>query len=74
MPLEALQSIAFMSAAAIASWLLIDGFRSGRATGFRWNQTRDTHPGRFWASQGVTFLILGGSIYGLFKTLESMNA
>jgi hypothetical protein len=73
MPWQTLPSVGWMTVAAISGWLLIDGFQSGRAIGFRWNQDRDTNPGRFWMTQGVAALILGGAVYGLFRTLENLN-
>jgi len=74
MPWQTVPSIAWMTVAAMSSWLLIDGFRSGRVIGLRWNQDRVSHPGRFWTSQGVTALVLVGAVYGLFKALESVNS
>jgi hypothetical protein len=73
MPWETVPSIAWMTVAAISSWLLIDSFRSGKAIGFRWNQDRVTNPGRFWATQGMTAVVLVGAVYGLFKALEAVN-
>ena len=70
MPLETLLSIAWVTVAAIASWLLIDGFRSGKAI---WNQDRTSSPARFWSTQGVMAIVLVGAVYGLFRALESMN-
>jgi hypothetical protein len=73
MPWETVPSIAWMTVAAISSWLLIDGFKSGKAIGFRWNQDRISNPARFWTTQGVTALVLVGAVYGLFRALESVN-
>ena len=73
MRLETILAIGWVSVAAIASWLLIDGFRSGKAIGFRWNQDRTSDPARFWSTQGVMALVLVGAVYGLFRALESMN-
>ena len=73
MRLETLLSVGWVTVAGISSWLLIDGFRSGRAFGFRLNQDRTSAPARFWSTQGVMALVLVGAVYGLFKALESLN-
>jgi hypothetical protein len=73
MPLENLLSIGWVTVAGISSWLLIDGFRSGKAIGFRWNQDRRSAPARFWSTQSVMALVLVGAVYGLFRALESLN-
>jgi hypothetical protein len=70
---EALHAVAWMSVAAIAAWLLIDAFRSGRTIGSRHDNLRAAHPGAFWMVQCATVLVLGGAIYGLFRTFETMN-
>jgi hypothetical protein len=66
-------SVAWMSAAAIASWLLIDGFQSGRSFGSRHDNQRGTNPRAYWMSQTVLFLVIAGAAYGLFRTLEGMG-
>jgi hypothetical protein len=66
-------SVAWMSVAAIASWLLIDGFQSGRSFGSRHDNQRDTAPRAYWTSQCVLFLVIAGAAYGLFRTLEGMG-
>ena len=66
-------SVAWMTAAAIASWLLIDGFQSGRSFASKHDNQRAAHPGAFWASQVFLAAILMGAAYGLFRTLEGMG-
>ena len=66
-------SVAWMSVAAIASWLLIDGFQSGRSFGSRNDNQRDANPRAYWASQIALFLVIAGAAYGLFRTLEGMG-
>ena len=68
-----LHAVAWMSLAAIAAWLLIDAFQSGRTLGSKGNDVRTTNPGGYWFAQGVTILVLAGAAYGLFRTLEAMN-
>jgi hypothetical protein len=68
-----LLAIAWMSVAAIAAWLLIDAFRSGRVIGSRHDNLRATHPGGFWMMQLFIALVLAGAVYGLFRTFETMN-
>ena len=74
MRLETLLSVGWMTIAAISSWLLIDGFRSGKTIGLASNQDRTSNPARFWTTQGVTALVLLGAIYGLFRALKSLHA
>ena len=66
-------SVAWMSVAAIASWLLIDGFQSGRSFGSRHDNQRDTSPRAYWTSQVVLLLVIAGAAYCLFRTLEGMG-
>jgi hypothetical protein len=70
---ETLHAVAWMSVAAIAAWLLIDAFRSGRTIGSQSDNLRAANPGAFWIVQCVTVLVLGGAVYGLFRTFETMN-
>ncbi|HVY90531.1 MAG TPA: hypothetical protein VG942_16820 [Hyphomonadaceae bacterium] len=73
MRLETLLSVGWVTVAAISSWLLIDGFRSGQTIGFRRNQNRVSNPARFWSMQVLMALVLGAAVYGLFRALESMR-
>ena len=70
---DTVHAIGWMSVAAMAAWLLIDAFRSGRTIGSRSDNVRVTNPGGFWTTQGITALALLGAVWGLFKTLEGMT-